>query len=209
MVTEIRSELERDIIGQVCWNSHAFFVASNYLTAGNFQHARYRYLWTIAQGLAQEFEPVDLAMIKTRVHDLHIKERGMFISRLDLLIELNTAADPRLLHTENLPFHCLQLVELGIREYIYRFTLTLPTSSNPAILKDWRDFQAHLRLETGHNDLFTLLERAQTYFKPYLPQLCKRLASCAHIISQKADRIKKRHGLEMIENTLKHYQDYA
>jgi|GEM_PF-5697923 len=207
MISDIRKEIERAIIGQVCWNSHAFFVASNYLTAGSFSAHKYRYIWRICDSIAREFIPLDIVTIKSRIHEPHLAKDSFWMSRVDLLLEIDTAADPRILRTERLPYHCMLLVEMGIRDYLYMQSLSVDTSTPGQYIDDFRTFQAHLQLQQGHNDLFTLLDRAQTYFRP-LPQLVKRISACMHIISQKADRIKSRHGLQMIQETFNHYQRY-
>lgn len=208
MISETRLDLERDIIGQICWNSNAVFVASNYLTAGNFRFPQFRHLWKIALSIAQDFEPVDLATLKHRITDTNLIKDGFFMSRLDLILLIERAADPRINRVENLPFHCLRLVELGIREYLYNETLRVKLK-HAAAVQDFRDFQAHLQLEKGYNDLFTLLEKGQIYFAPYLPDLTKRIAAAMHLIEQKASKIRSKHGKEMILKTLEYYECHS
>lgn len=198
-------QLERDIIGQVCWCSHAVFIASDYLQPGNFAHVAFRHIWRIAYDLASTFEPVDLVTIRTRLHDTDLKRDGFFMSRFDLCRLVEAAADPRLCYVEHLPYHCLHLVELGIRQYLYNQTLQVQHIP-AAMVTDFRQFQRHILLADGHNDLFVLLEKAATYFAP-LPDLTRRIAATDHLMSQKAEKIKARAGKQLYLQLKNHYEN--
>jgi replicative DNA helicase len=205
LITPIKAEIETAIIAQVIGIEGAFFVASDYLTESNFGDPLKKKLWRMCQDLVNEKKPIDRYMLKARLP--LSSEANLILS--EYIEQVFTTAT-------NLPYHCMQLVELSIRLHVYNLSQKVVTpllggagGGSDINLKDFQSFQDHLIMEKGYNDLFQVLEKGYTYFRGPLPGLAAAIAKAMHEIEQKADRIHRKHGRQLLQRQQFYYEFYG
>jgi replicative DNA helicase len=195
-LSELRREVERAIIGQICIDWASYYVVRDYLHIGSFGGHLAQEVMRICESLHHAKLPIDL---------LHIQSRFTKVDRAVSLMELERCYRS-VSRSALLPYHCLMLVELAFRAYLYRQSLGWEREIPTECMREFRDFQRKIVMADGHNDIFNLLDAGTQYFSNYSAPLTHRIATVARLLDTKAETIRKRHGRDMIEKTLQYYQ---
>ncbi|MEQ8628083.1 DnaB-like helicase N-terminal domain-containing protein [Ekhidna sp.] len=184
--------LEQTIIGEMVLENR-FFTVADFCTENNFIHHPHPAIFRACKALAESHKPIDLRTIRPHL------STPEFHHLLDCTQLVGYGA--------NLPYHCMELVEKTIRLNVFTQSEKIIHKIPPKALKDFREFQENICLLHGNNDLFKVLEAGKSYFRIHAPAFADTLTTTLRQIDQKASIIKEKHGLQMIKDTLKHYEN--
>ncbi len=211
---ELRREFEKAIVGQILSEEAAFFIAHDYLSAGSFENLLCKEVWKICEDLSFAHQPIDLLSVTGKLtsfrevwisdghkHRIEKRDYSRIVKQYELTQMMECVSSSR-----HIAFHALTLVELGIRQYLDREIRRILPSLSSAIQSDLLEFRDQLNLINGGNDLFNLLDQGLVYFRHDVSEKIRKVISnCLRIVDLKANRIKQKAGLEMIENTWRYY----
>ena len=196
---EKRITIEKAIIGSILNETGAYFVARDFLRIGNFSVKICRDVFETCYTVVDHGLMINLITVGQKIRFTSYLEYSNFNYRL---VEMSG----RMTNGISLPLDCLLLVEMGIRDYLFKQLVNYRPSFNPFLMENFRVYQ-NMILDCT-TDLFVVLETGKDYFKNADQKLTKRVENCLHLIDQKANNIKARSGKELLEYTVKQYNKY-
>ena len=187
-------ELEMNILGEMILEQK-FFVVADFLNTNSFNYLPNRAIYSQCKDLVSSHKPLDIHLLKpllSRPEKIQLMEcisRGM--------------------PSEFISYRCMVLIEMNARQYMFLESEKTKAFVPAAEMKAFRQFQENVCLLHGKNDLFRILNAGKDLFGIHHPPLARKIEKVLQILDKKAEIINQKHGLQMIQRTLKHYEKHA
>lgn len=191
MIEDKQPYVEKTIIGEILCTRGAYFIAADYLKPVSFQNSIYRRIWIACTKLAEQNKPIDSCNIRH------------YLDQYDWTMALE--ANLAVVSTQELPYHCLLLIEYNLRRYLYTQSLKVQHKVPNELMSAFTGFQENIRLHGKTNDIFDLINAGRNYFAAQVPALKTALDNAETMLNQRCTEIQSRYGLRLLEENLKHY----